>query len=228
MTRERATQQGMGGLGRGSAGSVLGGVLLFLAPVPRGARARLRLRHPEAADVATAVADRMGVVLGWLAMLVLAVAVLLPGAGTAVRGLLAGAAVGVATGVPLAGEGRRRRTRLAGRPRPPDPLRSGGVAVADEDPARLAERLPPREARRVLVETLRAGTVTPDVVWRTGLVLARRGAFREGLALLRRGARDGDRDARLALCEGLALAGREAQAVTTLDDMQRRLPRSPG
>ena len=61
----------------------------------------------------------------------------------------------------------------------------------------------------MLVETIRAGSVAPDAVWRTGLVLTRRGAFREGLSLLRRGARDGDRDARLALCEGLALAGRE-------------------
>jgi len=88
------------------------------------------------------------------------------------------------------------------------------------DPARLATTVTPREAGRALTRGLRAGEVGADAIWRTGLVLARRGAFREGLRLLRRAAARGDRDARLALCEGLALAGREAQAVTILDELE--------
>lgn len=200
----------------------LGGVVLFFAPLPRGLRARLRMRHPDAARVATGVADHMGGVLASLALLLLAVAVLLPGPGTAIRGLIGGSAIGVLTGIPFAGEGKRRRHRLAARQRPPDPLCTRGGAVGEADPARLATTLAPRDARRVLVEALRAGDVATDATWRTGLVLARRGEFRDGLLLLRRAASGGDRDARLALCEGLALAGREAQAVTTLDDMERR------
>ena len=156
--------------------SALGGVALAVLPMPRSLRHRLRLRAPTAARCADRLADAALPAIV-LALLGLALAVACPRTPAGVPRLwLAGAALGLATGIPFATERRQLRRRARGLGQPPDPLPRGPHTTAREaavveaieagDDAVARERLDPLLAAAPAVEPLRLGA----------LLEARRGA----------------------------------------------------
>jgi hypothetical protein len=203
-------------MGELSPAARLGGVLLGAVPMLRPTRYRLRLRHPDAARVADAMADRVLPLLVLL-IVVLAVVGLLPGQAPALRLFWLGSAFGLLTGLPYVHERRGLRRRLRELPPPADPVDELCRAMPDDPAARALaagdaqhaaalaaerDRDDPAglragamaaallgDARSARARALRAVQVEPPV-WEvpaeTGLHLCRRGGFGEGVRLLER------------------------------------------
>jgi len=202
---------------RPPAPTLLGGVVLGLAPMPRPVRYRLRLRHPAAARASDALADRAVPVLLLLAAALAAMG-LRPGVNGALRLFWLGSAFGLVTGLPYVVERRGLRRRLRELPPVPDPveetcarlpdgplqqalaggdarLAAGEAAGMERDDltalrggAMAAALLGDTRAARA--RALRAVQLEPaewEVATQTGLALCHRGAFGEGVRLLERG-----------------------------------------
>jgi len=233
----------------GEARAWVGGVLLGAVPMPRPLRYRIRLRHPAAAHVSDAVADRMLGVLLVVALLLFVIGIR-PGMDGALRLFWIGSALGLLTGVPLVMERRSLRRRLRALPPVTDPLEELLRALPEHPAALALQRGDPGEALRLVREAprddpdaLRAGAMACAVQrdqrtaralalravqldaarWpvasQTGLALAQRGRFGEGVRLLERGAEvsGGHHHAELLLAHGMLLAGRLRDAAEALD-----------
>ena len=216
----------------GRLGTPFRSVLPLLIPGTRTARARRRLRHPEGAAVLAGLVDRAHLVLLAPAAAA-AVSALVPGPpGQAPRLYPLGMAAGFLSGIPWILDRRALRRRLASAPAaagsPPAPVAG--------DPRALAAVGDVAGARRAALGALRADPPRLGVAAGTGLMLCRAGRFRDGIELLERAAElagdarrarrreggadtetPGERQARLALVEGLRLHGRLREAVIALD-----------
>ncbi len=200
----------------GSAAAWVGGFALGVAPMPRPARYRLRMRHPRAARCSDALAEYALVTLLGL-IVVLLVLGLRPGLDAALRLFWVGSAFGLLTGLPYVVERRGLRRRLATLPPVHDPVEEMCAALPDEpavarlragDPAGALTVVPGRDRddpvglrvgamaaamagdlKAARARALRAVQVEPPV-WevpaQTGLYLCRTGRFGEGIRLLER------------------------------------------
>jgi hypothetical protein len=202
---------------KGSAGAWLGGTLMGVTPMPRPVRYRLRLRHPAAARVSDAIADRALPLLLVVALLLFVIGIR-PGMDGAFRLFWIGSAIGLLTGVPFVHERRLLRRRLRALPPVADPLDELGRALPYDSAARLLcdgdaeaalrkvgemERDDPvalrvgamsyavlGEQKAARARALRAVQVDEakwEVPSSAGLLLARAGRFGEGVRLLERG-----------------------------------------
>jgi hypothetical protein len=232
----------------------LGGALLGAVPMLRPVRYRLRLRHPDAARASDAIADRVLAVLliGVVVLLVVGLhpgaspSTRLYGIGGAV-GLLTGIPFVVErrqlrrrlrTLPPVAdpldeleralpddpavhalGEGDARQALSLTSQRDRDDLaalRIGAMACAV-----LGDQ---KGARARALRVLQVDATQWEVAAQTGLALAERGRFGEGVRLLERGAEvsEGHHRAELMHAHGLRLAGRLRDAAEAMDRAARR------
>ena len=211
-----------GGLPRGGA-SLARALALLVAPLPRGARQRLRLRHPEAAERADRLADLAIVPIGVGVVVFSALALSRRVPGDPPWLYPAGAALGLATGIPHALDRRslRRRLRQAPRPRPPlppDPPLPASAALDQllgGDPAAAAASLAP----------LGADPAADDLRLRA-LVAAARGDHRQARAFALRAIQADPARPRVLAETGLLLAGRGrfVEAVRLCEQARRMAP----
>jgi tetratricopeptide (TPR) repeat protein len=227
----------------------LGGALLGAVPMPRPVRYRFRLRHPDVARASDAIADRVLAVL-LIAVVVLLVVGLRPGASPSTRLYGIGGAVGLLTGIPFVVERRQLRRRLRALPPLPDPLDELSRALPYEPGVHLLQQGDAGEALAAAAErdrddvvALRVGAMACallgdqkgararalralqvdatqwEIAAQTGLALARRGRFGEGVRLLERGAEVSNEHHRAELmhAHGLYLAGRLRDAAEVMD-----------
>ncbi|HXA27247.1 MAG TPA: hypothetical protein VN193_00725 [Candidatus Angelobacter sp.] len=217
--------------------------------MPRAFRYRIRLDHPGAARASDAIADRMLPVLLVVALLLFVIGIrpgMDPAFRLFWIGSALGLLSGVPFVVERRGLRRRMRSLPAvadpveelARALPDDPavraLEAGDAAEAlrlvrdrdRDDPdglragAMACALLRDQRAARALA--LRAVQLDPlrwEVAAQTGLALARRGRFGEGVRLLERGAEvaRGHHRAELMLAHGSLLAGRLREAAEALD-----------
>lgn len=212
----------------------LAAVGIALLPMPRGLRYRWRLAAPGAAARADRIAGTALAAL-WIGILALLLAGAWPGQQPSLRLWCAGAAVGLATGLPYVLERRSLRRRLAtlaplvepaaAGPHTTDATRTVAEALDHGDLAAAAELLGPGVERSDDPEALRLGA----------LLAARRGTVRPARMLALRAAQvdpargDALLDAGAALCRrgrfpeglrllerGAELSGRSRSALTLL------------
>jgi tetratricopeptide (TPR) repeat protein len=216
-------------------GSILGAVALVLLPMPRTLRYRLRLRAPVVSRRADRLADATLPVM-LLAILALVVAAAWPRPpGGLPRLWPAGAALGLATGVPFAVERRGLRRRVAGVPPLDEPAAHGPHTGSVEGPAATAVEAGDVVLALEMLEPLLEGRPTPEALRLRALLAARGGDVRAarlhalhaahvdphrwdalldvGIALCRRGRfAEGAR----LLERGVELSGRSPAALETL------------
>jgi tetratricopeptide (TPR) repeat protein len=235
-------------------GAWLGGALLGAVPMPRPVRYRLRLHHPGAARASDAIADRMLPVLLVIVLLLFVIGIRpgmdsafrLFWIGSAL-GVLSGVPFVVER------RGLRRRLRALppvadpldelARALPDDPavraLAEGDAAEAlrlvrdmdRDDPSGLragamacAVLRDQRAARALALRAVQLDPLRWEVAAQTGLALAQRGRFGEGVRLLERAAEvsKGHHRAELMLAHGTLLAGRLREAAEALDRSRGR------
>lgn len=167
------------------------GIALAVLPLPRTLRYRIRLGHPGWARVADRVAEATlpALVALTIAAAALAASPRLP--AHLDRFWLAGAALGLLSGVPFAAERRRWRRRLAEVGLPPDPC-APYLAAPDGDPAWEALVAGDRASARARAREVAAAD--PASSRRAALIAAAAGDGALARLLARRAARlDGSR-----------------------------------
>lgn len=203
--------------------SALGGVALALLPMPRSLRHRLRLGAPAAARCADRLADAATPAIV-LALLTLAGTATWPHPpGGVPRLWLAGAALGLATGIPFTAERRRLRRRVRGLGQPPEPRPRGPHTTARELPVVEALEADDDRLARERLGALLAGAPGAEALRLAALLEAGRGAAGAARLLAVRAVQDDARrwdallDAGSALCrrgrfrDGLHLLERAAE-----------------
>ena len=203
--------------------------MLALLPMPRSLRYRWRLTAPCAARRADRIAAAALPVIA-VATLALLCAALLPAPPPPLRLWSAGAAVGLATGIPFAMERRSLRRRVAGIPPPAEPLAVGAHTTARTRPA--AEALDggdPEPAASLPGALDDEEGRDPEVLRLAALAAARTGRVRAArLAALRASQLDPARwDALLDTGAALCRRGRFGEGVRLLERGAELSGRSP-
>jgi predicted Zn-dependent protease len=203
--------------------------MLALLPMPRSLRYRWRLTAPGAAGRADRIAAAALPVIA-VATAAPLCAALLPATPPLLRLWSAGAAVGLATGIPFAMERRSLRRRVVGIPPPAEPVAVGVHTTALTRPAAEALDGGDPEPAAALPGALDDEEVRdPEVLRLAALAAARTGRVRAArLAALRASQLDPARwDALLDTGAALCRRGRFAEGVRLLERGAELSGRSP-
>jgi hypothetical protein len=196
----------------------LAAVALALLPMPRSVRFRWRLSAPAAAVRADHLAGAAPAAL-WTGILALLGAAAWPGQHPSLRLWSVGAAIGLATGIPLVLERRGLRRRVASLPPLAEPPALGTHSTAATRAAAVAlDAGDPAEAAALLAPPLDEGT-DPEALRLGALLEARSGRTRPArLLALRASQLDPARwDALLDTGAALCRRGRFAEGVRLLE-----------